>query len=176
MAGFAINLERHAVPEHSATLPVQSRLHRIHAHRRDIVLCVLLLATLMMPVSYRAGTGSSHAHTIFQTMIDAVTGTPHSHGEPILQPEYVTPSPFAPLALPLTALVMTDTTLDPAAEPDTPVMLQLTSPISATAAIQLLALIVASMLLFSPYRPTWSSLRTLRPRQHRIDTPPPRPA
>ncbi len=164
------------MPEQPATFPAQSSLHRILAHRRDIVLCLLMLATLMMPVSYRAGTGSSHPHTIFQVMIDAISGTPHTHGEPVHQPERHTPSPFAPLSVPLAAAVQADARVDPAAESDTPVMLQLTSPISDTSAIQLLALIVAGMLLFGPYRPTWASLRAPRPMPNRIETPPPRPA
>lgn len=162
--------------EQPDTSPVQSRLHRLRAHRRDVVLCLLVLATLMMPVSYRAGTDASHPHTIFQVMIESVTGTPHTHGEPTRQPGRLTPSPFAPLTVPLTARVLTDATVDPASEPDTPVMLQLTSPISDTSAIQLLALIVAGLLLFSPYRPTWVSPRAPRPMPNRIETPPPRPA
>ena len=164
------------MPDQPDTSLVQSSLHRILAHWRDIVLCLLALATLMMPVSYRAGTDSSHTHTIFQVMIDAVSGTPHTHGEPAHQPARLTPSPFAPLSVPLTARVLTDATVDPGAEPDTPVMLQLASPISDTSAIQMLALIVAGLLLFNPQRPTWASPRLPRALTNRIETPPPRHA
>jgi hypothetical protein len=161
------------VPEHSATSPAQSRYHRILAHWRGALLCLLVIGTFMMPVSYRAGTDSSHPHTIFQVMVDAIAGQTHSHGEGAHQPERPAPSPFAPLSVPLTALTAD---VDPAHDADTPIMLHLSSPISATAAIQVLGLIVASLLLFSPYRHAWALLSTLRPVANRIETPPPRPA
>ncbi|MDQ3443710.1 MAG: hypothetical protein M3490_08905 [Chloroflexota bacterium] len=44
---------------------------------QTMVLLILLLATIVMPVNYRAGTDYGHAHTIFHGLIDAVAGHHH---------------------------------------------------------------------------------------------------
>jgi hypothetical protein len=67
----------------------------------SIRLGVLVLATLLMPVSYRAGSDISHPHTIFQGLVDLITGEPHHHGPAEPVPDRTTVSPFAPVTAPL---------------------------------------------------------------------------
>jgi hypothetical protein len=57
------------------------------AHRRStrmslisgLALTFVAGLTLLMPVSYRAGTDEAHAHATFQLWIDAATGRSHHH-------------------------------------------------------------------------------------------------
>ena len=142
--------------------PCPPRMHpgiRLHSPRRQTaMLLVLLLAMLLMPVSYRAGSDREHAHTIFQGMIDAVLGQPHHHhhhGEDDAHAE-------------------NDATAE--ARPDIPNPLGLSTPISSQAAIQILGLLIAGMLTAVAVRPLWADARRLLERAFTEDPPPPRRA
>jgi hypothetical protein len=146
------------------------------------VLTILLLATMVMPVNYRAGADHQHSHTIFQGMIDAITGHPHHHHNEHEDSagEQARPSlsPFSPVAIPLTVIIEAETAIasDTLATsiPDSPHLLGLSTPISASAAIAGLGILIATMLAGSILRPWWSPGRPLADWCSGEDPPPPR--
>jgi len=139
------------------------------------VLGILVVATLLMPVSYRAGTEQSHLHTIFQGLIDLIAGEPHHHGADTAQ---AARSPFAPLTVPLGLLSDTNHQDDLATsgEPDIPRMLGISMPISDHTTIQALAMLIATILGGGAARAPWTAVRTLAGRATLVEHPPPRPA
>lgn len=144
---------------------------------RSVLLALLVLATLVMPVNYRAGADREHTHTIFQGLIDTVVGHPHQHGATAPANDHPSSiSPFASLAIPLAALVSADSpTVSPASsESDTPSLLGLSMPISALSAIQALSLLIAALLAGVSSRPLWQSTVRLLDRAFGEDPPPPR--
>jgi len=156
-------------------------LHRPRA--RTVVLLTLLMATLIMPVNYRAGTETGHSHTIFQGIIDTIVGHPHHHEnqEIASTPEpRSSVSPFASVAIPLSVLVHTDDAVSAGTptspEPDLPSLLGLSVPISSTAAIQGLSILIAALLAGFVLRPLWSRQNTPNPWCFGQEPPPPRMA
>ncbi|MDQ3539524.1 MAG: hypothetical protein M3440_02450 [Chloroflexota bacterium] len=143
------------------------------------MLALLVALIVMMPVSYRAGTDASHAHTIFQGLIDMMIGQPHhhhgehDHGDSPGNAEHaVTGSSDG-------ASGSTDPQvaerLEPnATSPDMPTLLGLSSPIDATAAIHALGALIASMLSGSAQRSLRASVRPLDGLTLLVDSPPPR--
>lgn len=144
-----------------------------------LVLGLLVVATLLMPVSYRAGTDQSHPHTIFQGLIDLIAGQPHQHhdGEPHHHHDADTPhAGQSPLATPpgiLEAAGHQDD-LGPPGEPDIPSLLGMSMPISDHATVQALALLLAALLAGDAPRAPWSATRTLAGRAPAVESPPPR--
>lgn len=150
---------------------------------QTVVLLTLLLATVVMPVNYRAGTEVEHPHTIFQGVIDAITGHHHHHHEeaettgPDLSPG-VTLTPFVRVDLPLSILA------DPLVQPlhvealsqdtDAPELLGVSMPITSLASIQGLGQLVAALLAGTIARPLWSAAPRLLNRAVGVDIPPPR--
>lgn len=144
---------------------------------QTVLLAVLVLATLVMPVNYRAGADHAHTHTIFQGLIDTVVGHPHQHGNIAATTER-TPaiSPFASLAIPLAALVSADSAAvdQTPSESDAPRLLGLSMPISALSAIQALSLLIAALLAGVSTRPLWRTTLRLLDCAFGEDPPPPR--
>lgn len=141
-----------------------------------MVLWILMAAMLLMPVSYRAGTEQSHPHTIFQGLIDLVTGEPHHHHE--AETAQTTRSPFAPLTVPLGLLGDAGHQDDLAISgvPDIPRLLGVSMPISDQATIQALAVLIALLFAGSATRALWTAIRALDGIVPGIESPPPRPA
>lgn len=154
-------------------------------------LALLGLLMLLMPISYRAGTETSHAHTIFQGIVDAIAGRSHHHpgdtrsrkaGSPAL-------SPFAPATVPLGSLMFDhavaprgapdrdlvegDATTAPGA-PDIPAQLGLSSPIESTSAIHELGSLVALLLAGAVRTSHWGQVNRLFQICLTQDPPPPR--
>ncbi len=128
--------------------------------RESVVLLILLVATVIMPVDYKAGADREHAHTIFQGVIDAITGHSHHHAHP--DDADTAPPPGLP---------------DPVrSEPDVPQPLGSSMPITALAAIQDLGLLIAALLAGAIVRPNWSLAAHLLNRCIGVETPPPRMA
>jgi hypothetical protein len=48
--------------------------------RSSVLLAIMAFLLLTLPVSYRAGTETTHPHTVFQVMIDQARGATHLHG------------------------------------------------------------------------------------------------
>lgn len=115
----------------------------------------LLLATIVMPVNYRAGADHEHAHTIFQGMIDAIIGHPHHHAGHMIDHDHL--DPVSP-------------------DPDAPELLGLSMSIISFATIQALGLLVASLLAGAASRPLFSKARRLLTRTVGVEVPPPRSA
>lgn len=148
-----------------------------------IVLLILLLATIAMPVTYRTGAEVEHPHTIFQGMIDAITGTHHHHHDHPVGAETddhaaVETSPFVPVGVPLSILE------NPRLEPphvddlnrgtDSPQLPGVSMPITSLASIQSLGLLVAALLAGVADRPLWSQTVRLLNHAVAVESPPPR--
>lgn len=140
---------------------------------RDLVLGMLVLATLMMPVNYRAGTDLAHSHSVFQSIIDTVTGHTHHHAnEPTVTK--LAPSPFAPAALPLASAAQPAPT---SSEGDVAsILASAPAPVSPFSAMQLLGLLVAGLMMMAAFARHWPV--RLRPSSLSlpIEIPPPRAA
>jgi hypothetical protein len=150
---------------------------------RSVVLVVLVVATLVMPVNYRAGADAQHAHTIFQGLIDLMVGHHHHHDSPTgTESDMTRPgvSPFASAAIPLSVLAHTATIAEntdaTVPSPDAPQLLGLSIPISSLTAIQSLGLLLAALLAGASARPLWSAMPRLVAWVHGEEPPPPRPA
>lgn len=140
-----------------------------------VVLVVLALATLLMPVNYRAGADTSHPHTILQGLVDVIVGEPHRHDPGESGPPRPVVSPFAPVTAPLDLLASTAASeAASAAEPDVPVMLGMSMPISSMSAIAALALLLAALLAGTGIVPPWTIAQALRARGPAQEPPPPR--
>ncbi len=145
---------------------------------QSVVLLTLLLATIVMPVNYRAGTDQAHAHTIFQGLIDAVVGHHHHHDEPVGNVLPEPSSPFAPAAIPLS--IHEDGHVEPLSldsaiqETDAPELLGLSMPITSFASIQALGQLVAALLTGASARPQWGQTPHLLNRAVGVEVPPPR--
>lgn len=144
-----------------------------NVHGRDLLLGMLVVATLMMPVNYRAGTDLIHSHSVFQTIIDAVSGHAHNHANDPSGTQLV-PSPFAPAALPLASAAQP---MPSSSDGDVAsVLSSAPAPVSPFTAIQLLGLLVAGLMLVAAHSRHWPV--RLRPASQalRIEIPPPRAA
>jgi len=149
---------------------------------------------LLMPVSYRAGTETSHPHTIFQGMVDAVTGDRHHHsGDTEAEGvESLALSPFVPATVPLGSLMFDrPETADPGAAgphrtggdrttipgaPDIPAQLGLSSPIESATAIHELGALIALLLAGAVCASLWDKVNRLFQMCITQDPPPPRHA
>jgi hypothetical protein len=160
----------------------QSRVRLRCPQPRTVVLATLLLATMVMPVNYRAGAEHQHSHTIFQGMIDGIAGHPHQHpgtaDAPANERASKPVSPFVSAAIPLSVLVEAETAIrsdSPAiSTPDSPHLLGLSAPITSTSAIIALGFLIATLLAGSIARPWWSHGRPLADWCAGEDPPPPR--
>jgi hypothetical protein len=131
---------------------------RLNMARRDTALLLaLVLATRLMPVSYRAGADHDHPHTIFQGLIDAVVGHSHHHHHTV-DDAHSEPDPSV------------------YAGPDAPNVLELSMPISSLTAIAALGFLIAALLAGIAARPGWSTASRLVDRTLTVEPPPPRPA
>lgn len=157
-----------------------TRIRPTRPQPRTLVLVTLLLATVVMPVNYRAGADHAHAHTIFQGLIDLIAGHPHHHGDHHAGPQADTVSPFAPVGVPLSVLSVPE--IDPerrellTATPDAPELLGLSMPISAFAAIQGLGQAFTAPPSEASAPPAWAKPPHLASRTVGVEIPPPRPA
>jgi hypothetical protein len=145
------------------------------------MLLTLLVATLVMPVNYRAGAADEHAHTIFQGLIDAIVGHPHHHDEATAESAgpataRTAISPFGNLSVPLVVQVQAERAAANPRSPDAPRLLAFSMPISDTSAIQALGLLVAALLAGEAIRPLWDQRPRLTAWRVAIEPPPPRPA
>lgn len=156
---------------------------------RTIGLGSLALLMLLMPVSYRAGTSTAHAHTIFQGIVDSISDRPHHGDQAGGHIARVTiPSPFAPVTVPLGSW-MTDhadapemgtTTRDHGtattvlSAPDIPERVGLYSPIAASSPIHELGMLVALLLAGAARSSLWGKVNMLLQICITQDPPPPR--
>lgn len=146
------------------------------------MLVLLTALVMLMPVSYRAGTETSHPHTIFQVMIDMVAGHPHHHhgnhddradhahaGNPETgtADDAYSPGGHVPDA---------DERMDPTpSSPDIPTSLGMSNPIDVAASIHALGALVAAILGGSAACPLWDSVRGSSGVVPSLTPPPPRP-
>lgn len=145
------------------------------------MLVSLVAFVVLMPVSYRAGTGVSHPHTIFQGLIDMVTGQPHHHhGD---HDQALGNAKRAGAGTELNASRMSNQGQGSAerqdpnlSSPDMPTLLGLSSPIDATASIHALGALVAAILSGSGARAIWGTVRTRSELIPALEPPPPRPS
>lgn len=136
---------------------------------------VLLLATLLMPIEYRAGSSEAHTHTIYQGVVDAITGHAHHHaGDDSEPPAGITISPFSALTIPLSTSSATTDPVEEPALPDEPSILGLSAPILASAAILALGLLVIALLSGGTCQPEWARRHRLQGWIPRAESPPPR--
>jgi hypothetical protein len=140
-----------------------------------VILGVLVLATVLMPVSYRAGSDSAHPHTVFQGVIDLLSGHPHHH---TVEPVNSAPASalFSPLPTSLLLAVSHVDRVATPAEPDIPELLGLSVPISALAAIQELRLLLLALLSSVVIGRIWTAHRSLVAIPSPVESPPPRHA
>jgi hypothetical protein len=155
-----------------ATIARHTRIPR--PSPRAVVLGVLILVTIVMPVSYRAGSDTAHPHTVFQGMIDLLSGHPHHHGAAAVEP-----APASALFSPLpTSLLIAASHVDRTAvpgEPDIPQILGLSVPISALAAIQDLLPLLLALLASVLIGRIWTAHPRLVAIPEPVESPPPRP-
>lgn len=136
------------------------------------MLALLLVLIVLMPVSYRAGTDSSHPHTIFQSLIDMAIGQPH-HDHPWDGANHAGAGNIVGAAE--TSDHGAAERLEPnLASPDMPTVLGLSSPIDATASIHALGALVAAILSGSGPRSIRDAVRTLSGLIPALEPPPPR--
>jgi len=145
---------------------------------RTAMLVLLLAATLVMPIQYKAGAPDEHAHTVFQGLIDAISGYPHHHAGDTAEQRRPTPvSPFANPAIPLQAMIDADLdSTSPSPVTDVPALLALSMPILAMTAVQALGLLVAAALARVADRDPWDRPARLTGWCRPLEPPPPRPA
>jgi hypothetical protein len=145
---------------------------------QTVVLITLLAATLVMPVSYRAGADHAHAHTIFQGLIDTLVGHPHHHGDPVTPVPSDPVSPFTPAGVPLSLLEPHEDAFDRTdavqTALDVPEQLGLSKPITAQASIQWLGLLIAALLIGAGSRRLFHEVPHLVSRTVGVEIPPPR--
>jgi len=177
---------------HRSVLPAQDILRfREQSGIRSFGLGLLVLMTLLMPISYRAGTETSHAHTVFQGIVDAITGHPHHHsGDANAKlSESARLSPFVPANVPLGSLTLdaggSTASTSAAAHraedqrtmvPDFPAQLGLSSPIESTSAIHELGSLIALLLAGAVCASLWGKVNRLFQVFITQDPPPPRHA
>lgn len=159
------------------------RIRRGLPRPQTVVLLTLLLATIVMPVDYRAGADVEHPHTIFQGVIDAITGHHHHHHE---EPDgargitrvTATTSAFVPVGVPLS--IVAEPPLQSlhveavSQDTDAPELLGASMPITFLASIQALGQLVAALLAGTIARPLWSQAPRLLNRAVGVEIPPPR--
>ena len=158
---------------------------------RPIWLALLVPLMLLMPISYRAGTETSHAHTIFQGIVDTITGYRHHHAgdagpgaETIDSPAL---SPAAPAVVsPGSSTHEHDANAEShagegrdrhanqATAPDVPEQMGLYSPIESTSAVHELGSLVALLLSGAVCASLWSRANRLLQVCITEDPPPPR--
>jgi len=150
------------------------------------MLVSLVALVMLMPVSYRAGADVSHSHTVFQGLIDAITGQPHQHhGSPADDSGHSHARRDA--RHPGTASEQEQGLIEPdhhSAErlepkhpaPDMPTWLGLSTPIDATAAIHALGALVTALLGGSVRRSIGEAVRSLTGLSLALEPPPPRHA
>jgi hypothetical protein len=89
----------------------------------------MVMLILVMPMSYRAGTETSHPHAVFQTVIDTIGGRSHHaddghHHASAPSATSSALSPFAPPGVPLNAVQASDqaslASMSMALDPDVP--------------------------------------------------------
>jgi hypothetical protein len=180
---------------HRSVLPAQDILRfREQSGIRSFGLGLLVLMILLMPISYRAGTETSHAHTVFQGIVDAITGHPHHHsGDANAKlTESARLSPFVSVNVPLCSLVFDHTEAADAGAagfheaeddgstvpnaPDIPEQLGLSSPIESTSAIHELGSLIALLLAGAVRASLWGKVNRLFQVSITQDPPPPRHA
>lgn len=158
-----------------------------------ITLAMLGLLLILMPVSYKAGTSTSHAHSVFQALIDQAGDETHSHGddsgtrEPASSPLYlelnIPLSTIAELESPIVsieALVLThrlthNAELElPQSSPDLPEITSLQATPDIGTALVFLSALLALLFIQQPMRRIWFS--TSLPEAFRLisEGPPPR--
>ncbi len=139
------------------------------------ILGLLIVATLVMPVSYRAGSDTAHAHTVFQGLIDLIAGHQHHHdGEDVAASQSPASMLFSPLPPSLLIAANHVDQIASTADPDVPEILGMSVPISALAAIQGLRLLVLALLASIVVGRLWGQIPVLMAIQLAIETPPPR--
>lgn len=138
---------------------------------------LLLLATLLMPIEYRAGSSEAHTHTIFQGVVDAITGHTHHHAGDSTDPAPGSAiSPFSALTIPLSTANVASGPAEEPSLPDEPSILGLSTPILASAAILALGLLVMTLLSGGTRHPEWARRDRLQGWIPGAESPPPRAA
>lgn len=164
------------------------------ASTSSVVLGLFGLLLVLMPVSYRAGTSTAHAHTVFQSVIDQVRGTPHHHAEDHAAPDVAPAEPaFLALNVPLSTIAALESpsiavemliatnrlthvaeSVTTAATGDIPEITSVTTSADAIAALTLLVAMVALLLILRPERRIWFSNQILNGVGSPIESPPPK--
>jgi hypothetical protein len=158
---------------------------------------MLALVLILMPVSYKAGTSTSHPHTVFQAIVDQVRGETHTHGQGSAPAsssiDAAQPAFFLSLNIPLSTFADMET---PAAaielmvrahhqthnlglaivesDSDLPQLTSVHGASELATALTLLAAIWALLFLQQPIRRIWFSKSILRGIGNAIESPPPR--
>jgi hypothetical protein len=169
------------------------RASRIHLHHHNvtvpwtsILLGLMAALVLMMPATYRAGTESSHPHTVLQPMIDRATGRPHHHpGDTHVHRHTAEAShagalsPFAPPGIPLNVLQTPDrahvayTPMQPDAEAPSIANMKPTLDQPLILATMIGMLVLAAVVVTR--RSAWERVRFPGACAIAPDIPPPRP-
>lgn len=147
------------------------------------MLALLVALVVLMPVSYRAGTDTSHSHTIFQGLIDMVIGQPHHHASTHSHAPVSSDAEHRDTQTAHDATRRTDQDQHPSegpeagtTSPDMPALLGLSMPIDGTASIHALGALLAAILGGSAIRSIWGTVRTASGRTPTLEPPPPRRA
>lgn len=145
------------------------------------MLALLVALVVLMPVSYRAGTDASHAHTIFQGPIDMMIGQPHhdhgeyDHDDAPYNAKHVRTGTAHDESGMSDQNHRTAEQLEPSAtSPDMPTWLGLSSPIDVVASIHALGALVAAILSGLTQRSLRDSVRTLDGLSVTLEPLPPR--
>lgn len=147
------------------------------------MLASLVALVVLMPVSYRAGTDTSHSHTIFQGLIDMVLGQPHQHSSTHDHDNTSASSDAEHEGTGTThdGTGASDQDQHPTerleagvASPDMSALLGLSMPIDATASIHALGALLAAILGGSATRSIWDTIRAGPGRIPALEPLPPR--
>ena len=151
---------------------------------RPIGVGLLILLMLLTPVSYRAGSETIHAHSIFQGVVDTVTGhTHHHHQETGAATSRLSVSPLSQANVPIDSWMTGSATGTAGASsgarleiPDIPERMGLYGPIAPSSPIQELGALIVLLLAGVARASLWGTMTRLLQVCIGQDPPPPRPA
>ena len=151
---------------------------------RPIGFGLLILLMLLMPVSYRAGSETVHAHSILQGVVNTVTGhTHHHHEETSAATSRLSVLPLSQATVPIDSWMTSSATGTAGASsgaqleiPDIPERMGLYGPIEPSSPIQELGALIVLLLAGAARASLWGNMTRLLQVCNGQDLPPPRPA